>query len=65
MAACFFGGEDNWRTDYLSVFFIFIYIAFICGWDSSALTNEYNTDEINNWYGTCCCSASFFMRSNI
>lgn len=61
MAACFFMiGADG-----LSVLFIFIYIAFICGWDSSALTNEYNTDEINNWYGTCCCSASFFMRSNI
>lgn len=62
MAACFFWGGIGAR---IICPCFFIYIAFICGWDSSALTNEYNTDEINNWYGTCCCSASFFMRSNI
>ena len=32
---------------------------------SSIFANENNTDDINDWYGTCCCSANCLILSRM
>ena len=53
---------------YVSLSGFYYYLIVHCSWNylfSSIFANENNTDDISNWYGTCCWSASSLILSSI